>query len=164
FAAVESLDPPSGTPIILLTPHGRTFDHFTAERLSRLAAFVLIAGHYEGVDQRVAEHLATEEISIGDFVLSAGEIAAMAVTDAVVRLLPGAISEGGAEVESFISGLLEYPQYTRPARFREWEVPEVLLSGNHAQVELWRHEQAVALTSLRRPDLLQRDERPAEKL
>jgi tRNA (guanine37-N1)-methyltransferase len=125
-----------------------------AEALARLPRFVLLAGHYEGVDDRVRQHLATEELSIGDYVLSCGELAAMVVADAAVRLLPGSLASDSTTEESFSSGLLEYPQYTRPAVFREWTVPDVLLSGHHSAIARWRREQALHRTFLRRPDLV----------
>jgi tRNA (guanine37-N1)-methyltransferase len=154
FAAVESLGLAGGTPVILLGPPGRRFDQAIARQLSGLSRLVLIAGHYEGVDARVRDHLITDELSIGDYVLSGGELAAMVVVDATVRLLPGALSHGSAEEESFSSGLLEYPQYTRPAAFRGWEVPEVLRSGNHQEVARWRRRESLRATTARRPDLL----------
>jgi tRNA (guanine37-N1)-methyltransferase len=154
FEAVESLQLVEGTPIILLSPRGRTFTQRTAEKLVGQKHLVLISGHYEGVDERVREHLITQEISIGDYVLSAGELAAMVVSDAVTRLLPGALAATSTVDESFSSGLLEYPQYTRPAVYRGWEVPPVLLSGHHAQVEQWRRAQSEAITAELRPDLL----------
>ena len=142
-------------PIILLTPQGRLFSQQIAHELSRYRHLILICGRYEGVDERVAEHLVTDEISIGDYVLSGGELAAMVVVDAVVRLLPGVLgSEASLQDDSHVTGLLEYPQYTRPAVYREWSVPEVLLSGNHAQVSKWRCEQAIRRTLERRPELL----------
>ena len=142
-------------PIILLTPQGRLFSQQIALELSRYSHLILICGHYEGVDERVREYLATDEISIGDYVLSGGELAAMVVVDSVVRLLPGVLgSEASPQDDSHVAGLLEYPQYTRPAVYREWPVPEVLLSGNHAQVANWRHEQALQRTLERRPELL----------
>lgn len=159
FDAVESLHLPSGTPIILLSPRGRMFDQSVAQELSRLPRFALVAGHYEGVDQRVIDHVITDELSIGDYVLSSGELPAMVVADAVVRLVPGALSEGSAGDESFSNGLLEYPQYTRPATYRQWQVPDVLLSGHHGQIECWRREQAIETTLQRRPDLLKSSER-----
>lgn len=154
FAAVESLTIPPGTPIILMSPRGRPFTQSLAEQLSRQRRVVLISGHYEGVDERVREHLATDEISIGDYVLSAGELAAMVVSDAVTRLIPGVLAESSTAEESFSHGLLEYPQYTRPAIFRGWEVPSVLLSGHHAQVAEWRRSQSETVTAAVRPDLL----------
>ncbi|MGH2411894.1 MAG: tRNA (guanosine(37)-N1)-methyltransferase TrmD [Chloroflexota bacterium] len=154
FASVEAAGLPPEAPIILLTPQGRPFDQRTAARLAVLPATALICGHYEGVDERVREHLATEEISLGDFVLSGGEIAAMAVVDAVVRLLPGVIDPLSLEEESHHAALLEYPHYTRPAEFRGWPVPDVLTSGNHALIARWRREQSLRRTWERRPDLL----------
>jgi tRNA (guanine37-N1)-methyltransferase len=156
FASVEGAALPAGAPIVLLTPQGQTFTQRTAERLAAWPAFGLICGHYEGVDERVRQHLATEEISLGDFVLSGGEIAAMAIVDAVTRLLPGAIDEESTIEESHQSGLLEYPHYTRPADFRGWTVPDTLLSGNHAAIARWRREQALRRTWERRPDMLAR--------
>ena len=142
-------------PIILLTPQGRLFSQQIAEELSRYSHLILICGHYEGVDERVRQHLATDEISIGDYVLSGGELAAMVVVDAVVRLLPGVLgSELSPLDDSHVAGLLEYPHYTRPAVYRGWSVPEVLLSGNHAQIAKWRREQAIFRTLERRPELL----------
>jgi tRNA (guanine37-N1)-methyltransferase len=155
FAAVESLEVDPPAPVILLSPRGRRFDERIAHELAALSAFTLISGHYEGVDERVREHLVTDEISLGDYVLSAGELAAMVVTDAVVRLLPGALSDGSAEDESFSHGLLEYPQYTRPAEFRGLQVPSVLLSGHHEEIARWRRQQSVRLTATLRPDLLE---------
>jgi tRNA (guanine37-N1)-methyltransferase len=154
FDAVESLSVPDGTPIILMSPRGRPFTQRLAEELALRRTLVLISGHYEGVDERVREHLVTEEISVGDYVLSAGELASMIVCDAVTRLVPGALASSSTEEESFSHGLLEYPQYTRPADYRGWEVPPVLLSGHHAQVDHWRREQSEAITASVRPDLL----------
>jgi tRNA (guanine37-N1)-methyltransferase len=142
-------------PIILLTPQGRPFSQQVAQELSRYRHLVLICGHYEGVDERVREHLATDEISIGDYVLTGGEVPAMVVIDAVIRLLPGVLgSEASPRDDSHTSGLLEYPQYTRPAVYRGWSVPEVLLSGDHAQIAKWRREQIIRRTLERRPELL----------
>jgi len=142
-------------PVILLTPQGHSFSQQIAHELSRYRHVILICGHYEGVDERVREHLVTDEISIGDYVLSGGELAAMVVVDAVVRLLPGVLgSEASLLDDSHTAGLLEYPQYTRPVEYRNWSVPEVLLSGNHAQIAKWRREQAILRTLKRRPDLL----------
>jgi tRNA (guanine37-N1)-methyltransferase len=163
FAAVEAAGLPGGTPIILLTPQGRTFTQAEARRLARHPALALICGHYEGVDERVREHLATEEISLGDFVLSGGEIAAMAVVDAVTRLLPGAIDDESTVEESHQSGLLEYPHYTRPPEFRGWKVPEILLSGNHAAIARWRREQALRRTWERRPDMVDKVDLSAQE-
>jgi tRNA (guanine37-N1)-methyltransferase len=142
-------------PVILLTPQGRPFSQSIALELSRNRHMVFICGHYEGVDERVCEHLATDEISIGDYVLTGGEIPAMVVIDAVVRLLPGVLgSEESPQEDSHAGGLLEYPQYTRPAEYRGWAVPDVLLSGNHAQIARWRREQIIRRTMERRPELL----------
>ena len=160
FEAVESIETDikqgaGNLPIILLTPQGRLFSQQIAHELSRYRHLILICGRYEGVDERVAEHLVTGEISIGDYVLGGGELAAMVVVDAVVRLLPGVLgSEASLQDDSHVTGLLEYPQYTRPAVYREWSVPEVLLSGNHAQISKWRREQAIRRTLERRPELL----------
>lgn len=142
-------------PIILLTPQGRPFSQQVALGLSRCSHMILICGRYEGIDERVVEHLVTDECSIGDYVLSGGELAAMVVVDVVARLLPGVLgSEASPLDDSHVDGLLEYPQYTRPAVYRGWSVPEVLLSGNHARVAKWRREQAILRTLKRRPDLL----------
>jgi tRNA (guanine37-N1)-methyltransferase len=154
FDAVESLSVPDGTSIILMSPRGRPFTQRMAEELALRKNLVLISGHYEGVDERVREHLATEEISLGDYVLSAGELASMIVCDAVTRLVPGVLPSSSTEEESFSHGLLEYPQFTRPAVYRGWEVPAVLLSGHHAQVNQWRRAQSEAITAALRPDLL----------
>jgi len=147
----------SELPVILLTPQGRLFDQRAAEELAKYEEVILICGHYEGVDERVREHMVNDEISIGDYVLSGGELAAMVVVDALVRQLPGALgSEESVGKDSHSSGLLEYPQYTRPQSFRGWEVPEVLLSGNHAEIARWRRKQSLRRTIRRRPDLLER--------
>jgi tRNA (guanine37-N1)-methyltransferase len=158
FAAVESaLGAPPRVPVILLTPQGRTFTQEKAWSLSELPGFALLCGRYEGVDERVREHLATEELSIGDYVRSGGELAALVVVEAVARLLPGALGdEEGARDDSHHGGLLEYPHYTRPPEFRGWAVPEILLSGNHAELRRWRRAQALWRTFQRRPDLLAR--------
>jgi tRNA (guanine37-N1)-methyltransferase len=154
FAAVETVRK-DNTHVVLLSPRGARFDHGAAARLAALDHVVLICGRYEGVDERVAEHLADEELSIGDFVLAGGEAAALVVIEAVSRLLPGVLGNARSlDSESHSSGLLEYPQYTRPADFRGWEVPDVLLSGDHGAVERWRREQSERLTRERRPDLL----------
>jgi tRNA (guanine37-N1)-methyltransferase len=147
---------PSETPIVLLSPQGRVLNHQVAEELARHARLILICGHYEGVDERVREHLVTDEISIGDYVLTGGELAAMVLTDAVARLVPGVLSEGSAEDESHARGLLEYPHYTRPPEFRGWSIPPILVSGHHAQVDAWRRREALRRTLERRPDLLER--------
>jgi len=146
-----------GVPIILLTPQGRLFSQQIALELSQYSHLILICGHYEGVDERVREHLVTDEISIGDYVLSGGELAAMVVAEAVLRLIPGVLgSEASAADDSHATGLLEYPQYTRPPVYRSWAVPEVLLSGNHAQVAKWHREQAITRTLKRRSELLEK--------
>jgi tRNA (guanine37-N1)-methyltransferase len=164
FEAVESINRESATPIILLTPQGRLFCQQIAQELSGYSQLILICGHYEGVDERVSEHLATDEISIGDYVLSGGELAAMVVVDAVVRLLPGVLGSAASPLDdSHVTGLLEYPQYTRPTIYREWSVPEVLLSGNHAQIANWRREQAIQRTLKRRPELLNKAELSSEE-
>lgn len=140
---------------ILLTPQGRLFEQREAERLSKLSRVILICGHYEGFDDRIRIGLGAEELSIGDYVLSGGEVAAMVVMDAVVRLLEGAVGTAeSVQDDSFTTGLLEYPQFTRPREFRGMTVPEVLLSGDHARIERWRREQALERTRQRRPDLL----------
>jgi tRNA (guanine37-N1)-methyltransferase len=140
---------------VLLTPQGRLFDQSVANRLSLKTNLTLICGRYEGVDQRVTDHLVDEEISIGDFVLSGGEYAALVVVDAVARLIPGVVAKGGSVLEeSFMEGLLDYPHYTRPPDFRGWQVPQVLLSGDHAEIARWRERRALEVTRERRPDLL----------
>jgi len=156
FAAVEGvLGAPPSIPVILLTPQGRQFSQRVAEELVRLPRLALLCGRYEGVDERVRTHLVTDEISIGDFVLTGGELPALAVIDAVSRLLPGVLGDpDGAMDDSHATGLLEYPHYTRPAEFRGWGVPEVLLKGNHAEIERWRREQSLLRTWQKRPDLL----------
>ena len=153
FEAVERLRGEE-TYGVLLSPRGTVLRHEVALRLSELTHMILICGRYEGVDERVVEHLCDEEISIGDFVLAGGELAALVVIEAVTRLVPGVVGNAGSlESESHAAGSLEYPQYTRPADFRGWTVPDVLLSGNHAEVDRWRAEQARELTRTRRPDL-----------
>ena len=158
-AAVKAqLPDESGTaqlPIILLTPQGRLFNQQIAMELSKYRHLIMICGHYEGIDERVTEHLVTDEISIGDYVLTGGELPALVVIDTVIRLLPGVLgSEDSVQEDSHANGLLEYPQYTRPAVFRDWPVPEILLSGNHAQIARWRREQTIRRTLERRPDLI----------
>ena len=140
--------------VILLSAKGARLDQAAARRLSAQSHLIMISGHYEGVDQRVADHLVDEEISIGDYVLTNGTLAALVVADAVVRLLPGVLGDAqSAADESFSAGLLEYPQYTRPAEFMGWKVPDVLLSGHHAEIEAWRRARARERTAERRPDL-----------
>jgi tRNA (guanine37-N1)-methyltransferase len=154
FAAVESLRT-NESFVVLMTPQGRSFTQTVAQEFSAKAHLIIVCGHYEGIDHRVSEHLVDAEISIGDYVLTNGAIAAVVVVDAVVRLLPGVLGhEQSAADDSFSRGLLEAPQYTRPAEFRGWKVPEVLLSGNHAEIATWREEQARARTKQNRPDLL----------
>jgi tRNA (guanine37-N1)-methyltransferase len=153
FAAVEAVDPPR--PLFYLSPAGRRFDQAVARELAALEGFSLLCGRYEGVDERIREHLCDGELSIGDFVLSGGEVAAMAVIEAVARLVPGVMGNvASAEDESFSDGLLEYPHYTRPADFRGWTVPEVLRSGDHGRIARWRRAQALRRTLDRRPDLI----------
>jgi tRNA (guanine37-N1)-methyltransferase len=154
FEAVESLQR-AETKVILLSPSGRKFDQAIARELAAEKDLLLITGHYEGFDERVREALADDELSIGDYVLTNGALPAMVVIDAVTRLLPGVLGDDdSSREESFSTGLLEYPQYTRPAEFRGMRVPDVLVSGNHAEIENWRHEQARLKTQARRPDLL----------
>lgn len=154
FKAVESLRTP-GARVILPSPQGRRFDQAAARELAGAAHLIFVCGHYEGVDERVGEALVTDEISIGDYILTNGTLAATVIIDAVVRLLPNVLGgEGAAEDESFQQGRLEYPQYTRPEVFRGMRVPEVLLSGDHAAVRRWRDEQARLRTRSRRPDLM----------
>jgi tRNA (guanine37-N1)-methyltransferase len=154
FAAVEELRNQT-SKVVLMSPAGRRFDQQMAAQLSGESHLVIICGHYEGVDHRVIEHLVDLETSIGDYVLTNGAIAAVVLVDAVVRLMPGVLGhEQSAVDDSFSRGLLEAPQYTRPAEFRSWKVPDVLLSGNHAEIESWRNEQARKRTKQNRPDLL----------
>ena len=153
FEAVEAVRTPESY-VVLLSPRGTVLRHDVVQRLGRLEHLVLICGRYEGVDERVVEHLCDEEVSIGDFVLAGGELGALVVIEAVSRLIPGVLGNAGSlDSESHAAGLLEYPQYTRPADFRGWTVPDVLLSGNHAEVERWRRERSEELTRTRRPDL-----------
>ena len=154
FAAVEAVDPPR--PLLYLSPAGRRLDQAWARELAAADGFSLLCGRYEGVDERVREHLVDGELSIGDYVLGGGEVAAMVVLEAVGRLVPGVMgNDTSADEESFSDGLLEYPHYTRPAELRGWEVPEVLRSGDHARVARWRRAQALARTRDARPDLLE---------
>jgi tRNA (guanine37-N1)-methyltransferase len=172
FEAVESVLgletlPPSGTmqakpvtvPVILLTPQGRVFNQRVAEEFSRYQHIALLCGRYEGVDERIREHLVTDEISIGDYVLTGGELPALMIIDAVSRLLPGVLGDPtGAEDDSHSMGLLEYPHYTKPPEFRGWKIPDVLASGNHAKIDEWRREQAITRTFHKRPDMLEKAE------
>jgi tRNA (guanine37-N1)-methyltransferase len=157
FAAVESVlgESKGSVPVILLSPQGRVFNQRMARDLAKVPRIALICGRYEGVDERVAQHLATEELSIGDYVLTGGELPALIVIDAVARLIPGVLGDQDApSKDSHADGLLEYPHYTRPAEFRGWRVPEALLSGDHGLVEAWRRQQSHSRTKERRPDLL----------
>jgi len=166
FEAVESIfglnPPPSSTqpiPIILLTPQGRVFTQRVAEELSSHEHIALLCGRYEGIDERIREHLVTDEISIGDYVLTGGELPAMMLIDAVSRLIPGVLGDPtGAEDDSHSMGLLEYPHYTKPSEYRNWKVPDILLSGDHSKIEQWRREQALARTFKKRPDMLEKAE------
>jgi tRNA (guanine37-N1)-methyltransferase len=158
FRAVEAIGSERGQPsaVILMTPQGRRFDQAEAERLSRLERLIVICGRYEGVDERVAETLVTDELSIGDYVLTGGELPALVVVDAVARLCPGVVGDQGSVArDSFAGGLLDYPHYTRPAAFRGLTVPEVLVSGHHGEIERWRRRQQVQRTWRRRPELIE---------
>jgi tRNA (guanine37-N1)-methyltransferase len=166
FAAVDAIRRERGAPsaVVLMTPQGRRFTHDEAERLSRLDHLVVICGRYEGVDERVAEALVTDELSIGDYVLTGGELPALVVVDAVVRLVPGVVGDAASVAEdSFVRGLLDCPHYTRPAVFEGRGVPDVLLSGHHAEIERWRKRQRVRRTAERRPDLIGRAALDAEE-
>ncbi|HLC05756.1 MAG TPA: tRNA (guanosine(37)-N1)-methyltransferase TrmD [Anaerolineales bacterium] len=159
FRAAETVlgESIGSVPVLLLTPQGRPFNHERAKELSRLPRLALLCGRYEGVDERVREHLATDEISIGDYVLTGGELPAMIVIDAVARLIPGVLGDAEAAAEdSHAAGLLEYPHYTRPVEFRGWRVPDVLVSGDHARIAEWRRAQSLRRTMARRPDMFQR--------
>jgi tRNA (guanine37-N1)-methyltransferase len=162
FEAVEAIKSVDGDwsrepRVVLLTPQGRIFSQEMAGEFSGETRLAFICGHYEGIDERVREHVVTDEVSIGDYVLTGGEIPAMVVIDAVIRLLPGVLgSEESPIDDSHASGLLEYPQYTRPADYRGWKVPEILLSGNHAEIAKWRREQIIRRTLERRPELLEK--------
>jgi len=158
FAAVESvLGTPPPCPVIMLTPQGRVFTQKIADELAQHSRLALICGRYEGIDERIRSHLVTDEISIGDYVLTGGELPALILIDALARLVPGVLGDPtGASDDSHASGLLEYPHYTRPPEFRSWQVPEILLSGDHAKVARWRREQSLLRTRQRRPDLLEK--------
>jgi tRNA (guanine37-N1)-methyltransferase len=160
FAALEGvLGAPPACPVILLDPQGRLFTQKAAQELALLPRLALLSGRYEGIDERVRQHLVTDEISIGDYVLTGGELPALVLIDAMARLVPGVLGDpDGAWDDSHATGLLEYPHYTRPAEFRGWGVPEVLVSGDHAKVRRWRREQSLLRTWQRRPDLLKKAE------
>ncbi|PZE22477.1 tRNA (guanosine(37)-N1)-methyltransferase TrmD [Paenibacillus xerothermodurans] len=161
FSAVEALQAAENSGVnpprvILMCPQGETFSQRKAEELSREEHLIFVCGHYEGYDERIREHLVTDELSIGDYVLTGGELPAMVIIDSVVRLLPGALgNETSAVTDSFSTGLLEYPHYTRPVEFRGWRVPDILLSGHHANIAQWRRQQALWRTWQKRPDLLE---------
>jgi len=160
-AAVEAIAAERGAPsaVILTTPQGRQFSHAEAQRLSELPRIVIICGRYEGVDERVAESIVTDEISIGDYVLTGGELPALVVVDAIARLVPGVVGDAASVREdSFVDGLLDHPHYTRPAVFRGMSVPEVLISGHHSEIARWRREQRERRTAERRPDLVNKGE------
>jgi tRNA (guanine37-N1)-methyltransferase len=166
FTAVDRIRETRGEPaaIVLTSPDGERLTHAVAERLSRLAHIVVLCGRYEGVDERVREHLATDAISIGDYVLSGGELPALVIVDAVARLVPGVVGdEASVTGDTFARGLLDFPQYTRPAEYRGYGVPPVLLSGHHAEIEKWRREQALERTRTLRPDLLEGHEARPER-
>jgi tRNA (guanine37-N1)-methyltransferase len=166
FAAIESVlgitanqTQPVPAPIILLTPQGRVFTQRVAEELSRHERLALLCGRYEGVDERIREYLVTDEISVGDYVLTGGELPALLLIDAVSRLIPGVLGDPtGAQDDSHAMGLLEYPHYTKPSEFRGWKVPDVLLSGDHGKIEKWRREQSLQRTLKKRPDMLEKAE------
>ena len=167
FEAIETVlglgphqtHPKSASPIIMLTPQGRVFTQVVAEELSHHEKLVLLCGRYEGLDERIREHLVTDEISVGDYVLTGGELPALILIDAISRLIPGVLGDPkGAIDDSHATGLLEYPHYTRPPEFRGWGVPDVLLSGDHGKVAQWRREQSLLRTFARRPDLLEKAE------
>lgn len=169
FEAIESVlelaspqtppEPAANIPIILLTPQGRVFNQTIAKELSVHSHIVLLCGRYEGIDERIREHLITDEISIGDYVLTGGEIPALILIDAISRLLPNVLGDPtGAEDDSHAMGLLEYPHYTRPPEFRGWKAPDILLSGDHSKIDKWRREQALMRTFKKRPDMLEKAE------
>lgn len=174
FEAIESVlglsplsppEPVSNIPIILLTPQGRVFNQTIAKELSAHPHIALLCGRYEGIDERIREHLVTDEISIGDYVLTGGEIPALILIDAISRLLPNVLGDPtGAEDDSHAMGLLEYPHYTRPPEFRGWQAPDVLLSGDHAKIDKWRRQQALERTFKKRPDMLEKAELTKEDL
>ncbi|MDM7465642.1 tRNA (guanosine(37)-N1)-methyltransferase TrmD [Staphylococcus warneri] len=156
FNAMEDINRADDTRVILMCPQGRPFTQDIAQELSEAKHIVFICGHYEGYDERIREHLVTDEISMGDYVLTGGELPAMTMTDAIVRLIPGVLgNEQSHQDDSFSDGLLEFPQYTRPREYNGMKVPDVLLSGNHAHIDQWRHEQKLIRTLNKRPDLLE---------
>jgi tRNA (guanine37-N1)-methyltransferase len=157
FRAVEAIERESGIPqaVVLVSPHGRRFSQAEAARLSALDRVVILCGRYEGIDDRVRENLATDELSLGDYVLSGGELPALVIVDAVARLIPGVVGdEDSVAGDSFSRGILDFPHFTRPAAFRDWRVPDVLVSGHHGEIRKWRKRQALELTLMRRPELL----------
>jgi tRNA (guanine37-N1)-methyltransferase len=159
FRAVETIAGEEKPRVILMCPQGKPYNQKLAEELAKEKHLVLICGHYEGYDERIRQYLVTDEISIGDYVLTGGELAAMVVIDSVVRLQPGALgNQVSAEEDSFTTGLLEHPHYTRPAEFRGWKVPDILLSGHHANIQRWRLKESLRRTRERRPDLLEKIE------
>ena len=166
FKAVEAIAGEVGSPeaVVLVSPHGRRFSQTEATRLASLHRVVILCGRYEGIDDRVRENLATEELSLGDYVLTGGELPALVIVDTVARLLPGVVGdEDSVAGDSFSRGILDYPHFTRPSEFREWRVPEVLVSGHHGEIRKWRKRQAIELTLQRRPDLLTHAELDVEE-
>ena len=166
FRAVEAIAEDAGSPqaVVLVSPHGRRFSQTEAARLAGLQRVAILCGRYEGIDDRVRENLATEELSLGDYVLTGGELAALVIVDTVARLLPGVVGdEDSVAGDSFSRGILDFPHFTRPAEFREWRVPEVLVSGHHGEIRKWRKRQAIELTLQRRPDLLAHAELDVEE-
>ncbi|MBB2507674.1 MULTISPECIES: tRNA (guanosine(37)-N1)-methyltransferase TrmD [Staphylococcus] len=156
FNAMKCIEKTENTRVILMCPQGRPFNQEIAQELSHSEHLVFICGHYEGYDERIRQHLVTDEISMGDYVLTGGELPAMVMTDAIVRLIPGVLgNQQSHEDDSFQDGLLEFPQYTRPRSYQDMNVPDVLLSGNHAHIDQWRHEQKLIRTWEKRPDLLE---------
>ncbi len=156
YGAVQSLSLPKGSPLLLLTPQGERFDHAMARELASHSALTLLCGRYEGIDDRIRDLFPVREVSLGDFILTGGEFAALAIIDAVARFVPGVLGdEDSATDESFATGLLEYPQYTRPAEFMDQQVPDILLSGDHGRIARWRREQSLLRTLEKRPDLLE---------
>lgn len=159
FRAVETITGEAKPRVVLMCPQGKTYSQTLAEELAQEKHLVFVCGHYEGYDERIRQHLVTDEISIGDYVLTGGELASMVVIDSVVRLQPGALgNQTSAVTDSFSTGLLEYPHYTRPAEYRGWKVPDILLSGHHANIERWRLKESLRRTLERRPELLSRME------